>query len=109
MKLMRFYYHYYRDADRPKIELSFDCHLSQDFWHQRFLLGKPRYTPDKMAELKIRNSNRCEWLNLVFRCCGAYLSVAIRLRKIGNLLHGRIVDDEKDAQEWLDSVSRMRP
>lgn len=103
---IKFDYYFYREtggeealAD-PRLFIHLDWFKFEDDWRQRYLFDKPRYNPEEMEKFRIRNENRHKWFKLELNICGFRMSVEIRLQKIGNVYHGRLIDEEVSVKRW---------
>jgi hypothetical protein len=85
--------YYYKEEDSPKLVLSLDWFKFDDHWTQRYMFDRPMWDDEMMERARIRNLARCRWLRISLNLFHYKVHLDIKLKHIGNLLHGRIVDD----------------
>jgi hypothetical protein len=95
MKNIRFDAYYYKDEPSdPKLIVSLDWFSYEDWWHQRYLIDRPRYDEEKMEKLRIENLNRHRWFKIKINFFYYLISIEFRREKIGNVMRGRVMQDE---------------
>ena len=97
---------YYRDYisededQPPKFLFSIDWMKVEDHWRQRYMFDRPRYSSEEMERHWINNKNRCQYFRISLKICSLTLFLDIKLKKVGNVYHGRLIDEEASAKRW---------
>lgn len=89
--MFKFDYYYHKDEEDEK--LSLDWFVFEDHWFQRYLFDKPRHQPEDMERLRQKNLNRHKWFTIRLNIFSFKVNLDIRLKKIGNLYYGRMLED----------------
>ena len=83
--------YYYKDEGDKK--LSLDWFRYEDHWGQRYMFDHPMWPDDMMERMKERNANRHTWFKITLELFSYKMSLDIRLKHIGNVYHGRQMED----------------
>lgn len=98
--MFKFHYYNIKEEEDPKFLISADWYKYEDRWRQRYLLSRPKYDPEEMERHRINNENRYQYFRIVLKICSLSLFFDIKLKKVGNVVNGRLIDEEKDAERW---------
>ena len=95
MLKIKFDAYYYKDDSDKK--MSLDWFKYEDHWSQRYMFDRAIYPEDMMERMKERNANRHTWFKISLEFFSYKMSLDIRLKHIGNVYHGRVLEDEPRA------------
>lgn len=96
--MIKFDYYYFKEENDPKLFITIDWFKYDDRWHQLYIGYKPLYPPEEMVRLKQKNRERCRWFRFSLSLSGLRIHIDFKLKLIKNLLHGRLVDEDKEAE-----------
>ena len=85
--------YFYKEDDAPKILLSLDWYRTEDYWRSRYFFDKPKYDEELMEKYRVENLNRYAWLRFRLNLFHYNINFEIRLNKVGNVMHGRVMND----------------
>ncbi len=91
--MLKFDAYRYKEEDAPKLIVSLDWFFFEDHWTQRYMFDHAMWNPEDMVRIGIRNANRHRRFKLTLNLFHYKLSVEVKLKHVGNIYHGRKLDD----------------
>jgi len=90
--------YYYKHEDDKK--MSLDWFKYEDHWSQRYMFDRPMWNDEMMESMRLSNLNRHVWFTIRLELFSYKMSLDIRLKHIGNVYHGRKMEDVPKASPF---------